>query len=110
MKPVVTALRWCDDHGENFEAELATHLNYGWVYSGEDAFVMATEECRALLEDPCSEKGVDKDTWFVYLYAGDLKRVLRLIPHNHKFVAFRRDNGDIRYFDMKLLLERIERG
>jgi hypothetical protein len=108
MKPIETAILWCEEHDDNFESELENHLCYGWVYSGDDAFVMTTEENLASLLRPDLKKSVDNDTWFVYLYAGNLRRVLELIPHNNKYVAFRRDNGPIKFYETKKLLRKLE--
>jgi hypothetical protein len=109
MKPIEQAMDWCDRNEDSFEAELLNHLDFGWVYSGDDAFVMATEECSALLLRPDLNKGVDNDTWYVYLYAGSLKRVLELIPFNKKYIAFRRNNGPLKLYDAEKLLARIGR-
>lgn len=79
---------------------------------------MATEENReCLLRQNLNEKSLiepnlnnlDKDTWFIYVYAGNLKRVLELIPHRRKFVAFRRDMGKIKVYEMEKLLDKLER-
>jgi|TARA_Y100000310_G_scaffold2464_1_gene3191 hypothetical protein len=109
MKPLQTAIDWCDANNEDLIAIVDNHLAHGWVYSGEDAFVVATLESRELLLRPNLNKEVDKDTWYVYLYAGNLKRVLELIPFQMEWVAFRRDNGPIRFYRTNKLLKRIGR-
>lgn len=108
-RPFKQALEWCEEHGEDLYAEMSLHLEVGWVYSGEDALVLATEEASVDLLTQDVNKDVDIDTWYVYLYAGDLKRVLELIPHNNKFVAFRRNNGVIKIYETQKLLNRIAR-
>ena len=105
--PIEQAQKWCDEHDEDLYSQIEMHLGCGWVYSGDDAFVLATEEASADLLTQNLNKDVDMDTWYVYLYAGNLKRVLELIPHNNKFVAFRRDNGAIKIYDTETLLRRI---
>ena len=107
MKPVITAKLWCDDHKEDFEEELWYHLQEGWVYSGDDCFLMATLETRACLLRQSIDKTLDTDTWFVYVYAGSLKRVLDLIPFPKKYVAFRRNNGPIKFYELEKLLAKI---
>jgi len=107
MKPIDTAREWCNEHGDCFFSELELHLDCGWVYSGDDCFVMATEERSEALMELSLNKEVDIDTWYVYLYAGDLKRVLSLIPHNRKYIAFRRNNGRIKLYEAEKLLRRI---
>ena len=109
MRPIVKAKFWCDDNNADFEDEIWTHLAMGWVYSGDDAFVIATEEQHDDLLGFGLNKDLDTDTWFVYLYAGDLRRVLELIPHQKEWVAFRRDNGPIKFYKMEKLLNRIRR-
>ena len=108
-KPISQAVEWCEANDDDFIAQLDHHLANGWVYSGDDAFVMATEEYSEDLLTSEENKDVDTDTWYVYLYAGSLKRVLELIPYNNKFVAFRRNNGAIKMYETKKLLARIER-
>lgn len=109
MKPIQSAIKWCEENEENFLAELDNHLTFGWVYSGDDAFVMATHESRDLLLRPDLNKAVDNDTWYVYLYSGSLKRVLELIPFELTYVAFRRNNGEIKIYKTQKLLDRIGR-
>jgi hypothetical protein len=109
MKPIDRAKEWCDEHDECFVNELELHLEVGWVYSGEDAFLMATEEASADLLTLGLNKDVDIDTWYVYLYAGNLKRVLELMPKKqNKYIAFRRDYGAIKIYDTKWLLAKIK--
>ena len=107
MKPIHMAEEWCKEHDENFIDELSQHLYEGWVYSGEDCFVMATLENSESLLRQNPIKGLDLDTWYVYLYAGDLKRVLTLIPFGKKYIAFRRNNGRIKIYEAEKLLGRI---
>jgi len=106
-KPIEQAQKWCEEHEENLFSEISLHLEVGWVYSGEDAFVLATEEASEDLLTSNLNKDVDIDTWYVYLYSGSLKRVLELIPHKNKFIAFRRDNGNIKIYKTERLLARI---
>ena len=108
-KPIEIAADWCKENKEDFLSELELHLHEGWVYSGEDAFVMATEEASVDLLTLDLNKDVDIDTWYVYLYAGNLKRVLELEPPRNKYVAIQRNNGPIKIYETKKLLSRIER-
>jgi hypothetical protein len=108
-RPIEQAKLWCDEHDECLCDEIELHLECGWVYSGEDAFILATEESSADLTGLNLNKDVDIDTWYVYLYAGNLKRVLELIPYENKYVAFRRNNGTIKIYETKKLLSRIGR-
>ena len=106
MRPVFEAKRMFETHDERFIDVLDDHLTNGWVYSGEDAFVMASEKSKdRLLRRDINT--LDTDTWFVYIYVGNLERVLRLIPFQKKFVAFRRNNGRIKIYNMKRLIQKI---
>ena len=107
MSPFDQAKQWCMEHGEHFYDELDLHLACGWVYSGEDAFVMATLEDSNELTGLSLNKTLDTDVWYVYLYAGDLKRVLSLMPFDKKYIAFRRNNGRIKLYEAEKLLRRI---
>jgi hypothetical protein len=97
-----------EELGLDFRFELDKHLREGWVYSGEEAFVMATTESSSQLLETNSQNCVDKDAWFVYAYVGNLRRVLGLVPFRLKYVAFRRDNGRIKVYDMNRLLQKME--
>lgn len=107
MKPVFVAKWMFETHDERFIDVFDRHLAEGWVYSGDDCFVMATNESRDELLRQNTNKGVDKDTWFIYVYAGNLKRVLELVPFKLKYVAFRRNNGPIKVYEMEKLLRKI---
>ena len=108
LRPVFKAKEMFEDHDERFIDVLDYHLTNGWVFSGDDCFLMATEENMDYLMRRNLKKGVDTDTWFVYIYAGNLKRVLDLIPFDKKYVAFRRNNGPIKIYSMKKLLNKLE--
>ena len=109
MRHVLTAKAMFNDYEERFIDVLDRHLAEGWVYSGDDAFVMATEENRESLLQQSLNKDLDVDTWFVYVYVGSLKRVLELIPHPRKYVAFRRNNGPLKVYELDKLLRKLER-
>jgi len=100
-KPIVRGKKMIEDGGYNWMATLDHYLTNGWVYSGDDAFVMASIETE-------SKKGLDSDTWFVYIYVGNLRRILELIPFEKKYVAFRRNDKADKIYDMKKLLKRLE--
>lgn len=67
--------------GGDFAELLAAYVRTGFVYSGDDAFVLATP------------MGSPADTWFVHLAVGDLRRIARLVPYALRFVAFQRRGG-----------------
>jgi hypothetical protein len=108
MKPVFTAKKMFEGHDERFIDVLDDHLTSGWVYSGDDCFVMAKTISSTLLES-CLNKPLDTDMWFIYIYAGNLKRVLELIPFEKEYVGFRRNNGAVKVYSMKRLLAKLRR-
>ena len=108
MKPILECKQMMKEHGLNFLSVLDEHLTEGYVYSGDDCFVMASTENRESLLGICLNKDVDNDTWFVYAYVGELKRVLELIPFRLKYVAFRRDNGNMKMYQTDNLLRKLE--
>ena len=97
-----------EDHEERFIDVLDDHLTNGWVYSGEDCFIMASLDSRSALLGFDLNKPLDTDTWFVYVYVGNLKRVLELIPFDKEYVAFRRNNGTVKIYDMQKLVQKLE--
>ena len=111
MKPVYIANSLFEKHGLNFDAVLSDHLKnpLGYVYSGEECFVMATLENSEHLMRHNLNKPLTHDTWFVYVYAGDLKRVLTLVPFRMKYVGFRRNYGAVKLYDMEKLFKKIGR-
>lgn len=87
-------LRW--NPGGDFTALLAGYLARGFVYSGDDAFILAMPQ--------------NDDTWFVHLAAGRLGRFLALAPYRLPFVAWqRRGGGQVRRYrwaDAQRLMQR----
>jgi len=109
IKPVFVAEKLCDEHGYNFWDCLSEYLEHGWVYSGEDCFVMAkTGKLSELIEQNLN-KDVDKECWFVFVYAGSLERVLELIPFGRELVVFRRNDGADKVYNMSALIKKIKR-
>ena len=75
-----------------FTALLAGYLTRGFVYSGDDAFILAMPQ--------------NDDTWFVHLAAGDPRRFQQLAPYRLPWIAWqRRGGGPVRRWSW----ERFER-
>jgi len=108
MKPILVAKEMCKKHGVSFIRKLDQYLTYGFVYSGDDCFIMASLESSEDLARQNLNKNLDADTWFIYIYAGNLRRVLELIPFNKRYIAFRRDNKADKIYDMKRLVTKLE--
>ncbi len=70
--------------GGDFTALVAGYLARGFVYSGDDAFILAMPSA---------------DTWFVHLAAGDMRRFLAVAPFPRTWVAWqRRGRGPVRRY------------
>ena len=91
--------------GDSYYDLMEEVLENGWFYSGDDVCVGAVvyDESWLLRQNINS---LDK-VWYVSFYAGDLKRVLDLIPFDLKYIAFRRDFGKIKIYDMKKLKQKL---
>tara|TARA_B100001123_G_C14634001_1_gene758915 strand:- start:142 stop:477 length:336 start_codon:yes stop_codon:yes gene_type:complete len=96
MTPWQKAKAWFLHHnpGHSFEEKLGEYLAEGEVHSGEDVFVMAKP---TLWEDGTMYCGnVAPNTWFVFLSAGNWRRLLAMAPRPMRYVAWQR-RGSPRY-------------
>lgn len=80
QRPIAAAFAaWqrISDSGEaGFAAMIGAFLRTGFVYAGDDAFILAQPQ--------------NGDTWWVHLAAGDLTRFLDLAPYPLPWVAWQR--------------------
>lgn len=87
--------RW--NPGGDFTALLAGYLARGFVYCGDDAFILAMPQ--------------NDDTWFVHLAAGRIGRFQELAPYRLPFIAWqRRGDGPVRRYrwnDFARLTQRL---
>jgi len=83
-------------------------LENGYFYSGDDCCVAAVIYGEDWLLRQRLNKDLDK-VWYVSFYAGDLKRVIELVPYGLKWVCFKRnhDHSKIKIWPMEKLLKRI---
>ncbi len=82
MEQAAAAWRRWNPTGD-FTALLAGYLTRGFVYSGDDAFILAMPQ--------------NDDTWFIHLAAGKPARFLELAPFRLPWVAWQRDGrGPVR--------------
>ena len=100
MLPWEIARTWWQDHSTvPFEERLGWHLSCGLVYSTPSAFMLASEVCwnrMEILKGP-------PNAWFVELAVlqsstfdpqpSTLALLLRIAPHPHDWILFRRNNG-----------------
>jgi hypothetical protein len=104
MLPWEIARAWWQDHSTvPFEERLGWHLSCGLVYSTQSAFMLASEVCwnrMEILKGP-------PNAWFVELAVAaqvegrgsrvegqnTIREFLRVAPHPHDWILFRRNNG-----------------
>jgi hypothetical protein len=94
-KPITDAVK---EYGRLFEQQLGNYLIHGYVYSGDDAFIMARpiEKKHADKFDDFNFKHQKPDCWFVFYASGrnKIKRFQELAPYKLKYVAWHRLFGD----------------
>jgi hypothetical protein len=108
------ARTWWQDHSPvPFEERLGWHLSCGLVYSTASAFMLASEERwdpeqKAIVDGRESRvESQQPNAWFVELAVAaqvegrgsrvegqnTIREFLRVAPHPHEWVLFRRNNG-----------------
>lgn len=86
-----------------FREELTAHLLHGFVLSTPEAFVMGRpivkDAPHALQADPWHVFPPDEcDCWLVWLAAGDLSAIWRLVPYPLPWLAWARRDGPLRFY------------
>jgi hypothetical protein len=115
MKPWQLAKKWFMEKspGASFEASLGDYLRDGYVWSGDDCFIMGKPTLWDG-ETMYSGGGVKKpNCWFVFLAAGEncLKEFLRKAPFTLKYVAWqRRGKSDYHVHEWKRYQRRVNKG
>ena len=106
MRPIRVAKEMLGD--QEYYDLMEDALEHGYFYSGDECCVAAViyDEEWLLRQDLNKTTG---KVWYVNFYAGDLKRVLELVPFELEWVCFKRDNNHdkIKIYNMKKLLKRI---
>ena len=105
-KPIAIAASTYDEECERtFDNDLIYYISKGYVYSGNDAFVMAKPIARRdssfVLDEGFTYKEKDCDAWFVYLAAGKgVHRFQELAPFKLPYVCWhRRTDSKLRFYD-----------
>lgn len=82
---------------------MEAHLLHGYVFSTPSAFLMgrpiAKDAPHALQADPWYVFPFDEcDCWMVWLAAGDVAEMIRLIPYPLPWLAWARRDGALRFY------------
>lgn len=97
-------------YGEQFDAQLEDLMSKWYVYSDPTLFVMAypySTECLARGE---MDKMVDKpDCWFIHFFSGDMMRLFEIAPMQFPHVAFQRNNGRVKVYDVDKIKKKLGR-
>jgi len=115
MKPWQQAKKWFMEKspGASFEASLVDYLRDGYVWSGDDCFIMGKPvfwDGETMYSGDVKEKA---NTWFVFLAAGKncLKEFLRKAPFKLKYVAWqRRGKDEYHVHEWKRYQRRVKKG
>lgn len=99
MNPIANALQFYNKSCQTtFNEDLRYYLTRGYVYSGEDTFIMARpitrRHVRFVLDEKFTYNSKEYDTWFCYLAVGNLERFLELAPFKLQWVLFHRQEKD----------------
>lgn len=101
MKPIDLARAQYDkDSPRTLEEDIAFYVREGWVYSGQEAFVMArpvsTRDIQFALDYKFTFKPATWDCWFVYLGTGKgVVRFFHLAPFALPYIAWHRRRGTL---------------
>ena len=106
QKPITIAAKtYDDDCDRSFDDDLCYYLMNGWVYSGDDAFIMGKPITKRyssfVLDEGFNYNENELDTWFVYLAAGTgVRRFQELAPFRTEWVCWhRRADRRLRFFN-----------
>ena len=100
VNPIADALQFYDKSCKTtFNEDLQFYLTRGYVYSGEDTFIMARPITRRYAKFALDEKFTFKpeeyDTWFCYLACGNLGRFLDLAPFKTEWILYHRQEKNL---------------
>ena len=115
LRPITLAAKtYDDDCTRGFDDDLCYYLMNGWVYSGEDAFIMGRPITKRYsnfaLDQRFNYKKEEWDTWFVYLAAGTgVRRFQELAPFKTDWICWhRRTDRKLRIFSWDKFYEKAK--
>jgi hypothetical protein len=77
--------------GVDFDEVIAWYMLNGYIYSGDDLFVLACKHNKDAVIRDREIKELDKlDCWYIQYASGDLKRLFELVPEEKEWVVFER--------------------
>jgi hypothetical protein len=80
------------------------YLDFGFVYSDHELFLLAMPYQKSILELPeqkMLEKELDNlDCWYVHYASGNLKKIFKVSPFDLEWVAFERGEDEIKFYKM----------
>ena len=109
MTPYEKAARWWVENCPNidFTHEVEQHFIHGHVISSPEIFLMGRRVHHRWPLDLMIETSFvaeDGDCWYVTLFAGDLREVIKAIPYELPYIAFHRGEGRIHIHKTERLL------
>ena len=115
MRPITLAQKEYEGIAGDFTTDLARYLSRGFVYSGDEAFIMARPMEKVDLHrwSDWRYQTSNPDTWFVFLAAGKnrLNRFQELAPYSLEHIAWhRREDGRMRVYDWNNFKRKIKNG
>ena len=115
MRPIDLAqLEYVDTSPRTFCDDFAFFAKCGYIYSGDDCFIMARPIERRS-DRFAFDKGItfrNPDAWFVYLGAGKgaLHRFIDLAPFKTEWVCWhRRKDNELRYHTWKFYERKVKK-
>ena len=80
-----------------FAQDLDLHLRYGFVFSTPEFFVMGRPVRKDAIERDLVDPGVlfkksDCDAWMLYLVAGDMAKIVSVMPYPLPWIILERKN------------------
>jgi len=113
MTPFTRAAQWhlthCPDHP--LAPIVEAHFQNGYVFNTPDLFILA----RQISIDWTDEEILDPwqsdpqgSVWHVWLYAGDMKAIAKLIPYKLPYITFHRA-GKLKTYSMKEIMKHLKK-
>jgi len=94
--------------GADFDRVLAWYLEFGYVYSGKEIFVLACiHNKNSILERKLNNVLDFCDCWYIQYVSGDIKRLFEIMPEEKEWAVFERINKNPKVYktsDLKRII------